>query len=413
MNIEDYIVECREKRQGKSFAFLAERCAASEEAPYRITAAEAVAPEEVCVLVLAGTGGEGVFLRGYNGMLKKTDSFIKNISETAAENVRVCVAVCDFGKYHWDKKAREGMYYEAYWPEYLAAVQNDVPEYCREETFNPAYVKDIFDAAVLPRIAQNGGRKRLDVRQALYNIRRLNLVTHCHGGYVAMQLEKMMSQKTAELGYSAEEQKQLKSQFLVLNYNPDCPKHKSELRFIAIESAQDWHNRYNHCLKEWLLMERKDFGVCYQTKNWGRTLACSQIDKAGVEGNPAREMKESCLEEIFEGRKGGNERKEIGEHEFMGFEPVENMSKGALQLQKFANNILKNAVINSCRQKVFDFVPLPAIQNLAADSLRQKCEFARAVITGYRLEQQMMRSDRSKIDAFANWRRSMKTVTLD
>ena len=124
-------------------------------------------------------------------------------------------------------------------------------------------------------------------------------------------------------------------------------------------------------------------------------------------------MKESRLEEIFEGRKGGNERKEIGEHEFMGFEPVENMSKGALQLQKFANNILKNAVINSCRQKVADFVPLPAIQNLAADTLRQKCEFARAVITGYRLEQQMRRSDRSKIDAFANWRRSMKTVTLD
>lgn len=100
MNIEDYIVECREKRQGKSFAFLAERCAASDEAPYRITVAEAVAPEEACVLVLAGTGGKGVFLRGYNGMLKKTDNFIKNISETAAEKVRVCVAVCDFGKYH-------------------------------------------------------------------------------------------------------------------------------------------------------------------------------------------------------------------------------------------------------------------------------------------------------------------------
>lgn len=60
------------------------------------------------------------FCSGYNSMLKKADRFIKSIPEAAAENVRVCVAVCDFGRYHWDKKAREGMYYEAYWPEYFA-----------------------------------------------------------------------------------------------------------------------------------------------------------------------------------------------------------------------------------------------------------------------------------------------------
>ena len=157
-------------------------------------------------------------------------------------------------------------------------------------------------------------------------------------------------------------------------------------------------------------MKHKDFGVCYQNKIWGRTLACAQIDKFGVEGNPPREIVAAPIDEFFSGKR---KSKELGEHDFMGFEPVENMSKGALLLQKFANNILKNAVKNSCLQKGEDFVPLPAIQNLAADTLRQKCEFARAVITGYRLEQQMMRSDRSKIDAFANWRRSIPTVTLD
>lgn len=410
MNIEDYVGVCQKERQGKSFAFLAERCATSAEAPYRIKPAGTVLPEETCVLVLAGTGGEGVYLRGYNSMLKKTDNFVKSIPELADENVRVCVAVCDFGKYHADKIARKGMHYETYWPEHFAELKRSISENCREETFNPSYVKDIFEAAVLPRISRDNGKQRLSQQQALKNIRRLNIVGHCHGGYVAMRLEGLMSQKLNELGYSVEEQKQIKSEFLVLCYNPDCPKHKSELHFIAIESAQDNHNLYNHYLKEWLLMKHKDFGVCYQNKIWGRTLACAQIDKFGVEGNPPREIVAAPIDEFFSGKR---KSKELGEHDFMGFEPVENMSKGALLLQKFANNILKNAVKNSCLQKGEDFVSLPAIQNLVADTLRQKCEFARAVITGYRLEQQMMRSDRSKIDAFANWRRSIPRVTLD
>ena len=93
MNIEDYVGVCQKERQGKSFAFLAERCATSAEAPYRIKPAGTVLPEETCVLVLAGACGEGVYLRGYNSMLKKTDNFVKSIPELADENVRVCGSV--------------------------------------------------------------------------------------------------------------------------------------------------------------------------------------------------------------------------------------------------------------------------------------------------------------------------------
>ena len=74
MNIEDYVGVCQKERQGKSFAFLAERCATSAEAPYRIKPAGTVLPEETCVLVLAGAGG---FLRGYNGVLKKRIILLK------------------------------------------------------------------------------------------------------------------------------------------------------------------------------------------------------------------------------------------------------------------------------------------------------------------------------------------------
>lgn len=410
MTIDEYIEDCRQKRQGKSFAFFAERCETSAEAPYRIRPAGTIGTDENLVLVLAGTGGAGINLRGYNGMLKKVDRFVQDNQEQKSLPVRVCVAVCDFGKYHFDKTARKGAHYEANWPQYLAELRYEVPEKYREETFNPAYIRDIFEAAVLPRIAQEDGKRRFSQTQALQNIRRLNIVGHCHGGYVALQLEKMMSAKMTELGYSEAEQEQLKSQLLVLAYNPDCPKHTSAMHFISIESAQDAHNEYNNYIKEWLLMEPKDFGVCYLTKYFGRTLMCAQIDKSGVENNPARKAEAFDADEWFRGK---NRKTELGEHDFLGFEPVANMSKGALKLQLFANNILKNAVRNSQKQGGDKFIPLPKIQNLAADSLIQKCDFAKAAITGFRLYNQVMNTDRSKIDAYANWRRSIPRVELD
>ena len=54
--------------------------------------------------------------------------------------------------------------------------------------------------------------------------------------------------------------------------------------------------------------------------------------------------------------------KELGEHNFLGFEPIGNMSKGALKLQKFANNILKNAIkkfSTAKRGKFYSFAEYP------------------------------------------------------
>ena len=159
-------------------------------------------------------------------------------------------------------------------------------------------------------------------------------------------------------------------------------------------------------------MSPEDFGVCYLTKKWGRTLMCAQVDKAGVEGNPKRVYKLVDPEEWFRNIGNDNLPKTLGEHDFMGFEPVSNMSTGALQLQVFANNILKNALNNSLQQGGDNFIPLPKIQNLVANTLQDKCAFAKAAIKGFRLEQKVIFMDRSKIDAYANWRRSIPTVEL-
>ena len=199
MNITDYIEECRKQRHDLSFAFLAERCPASEEAPYRIKPCSPIAPDENCVLILAGTGGRNVNLRGYNSILKKTDNFVKQNIDSSIVPVRTCVAICDFGKRHLDNIARKGAYFEAWWPQHIAALKHDIPEKCIEETFNPLYIKDIFDNTILPRITASDGNNRLPLRQARENIRHLNIVAHCHGAYVAVQLEKLMDKKVYQM----------------------------------------------------------------------------------------------------------------------------------------------------------------------------------------------------------------------
>ncbi len=401
MNIEAFIEKLRKKQNGKSFAVLAERCATSEDAPYRIRMAENLRPDEPTVLVLGGSGGN---LESYNGMLKQVDNFIHQQPEF--DKVRVCIAVCDFGEYHDDVTARRGMYHDDKWLQELKKNNANVAEVCWEETFNPSYIRDIFDAAVLPRIAQNKGKERRSLERALQYTRGLNIVGHCHAGYVAMQLEKMMGEKMTELGYLPQEQKQIKSQLMVLAYNPDCPKRNAESYFVSIESAKDDHNEYNNYFKEWLLMSPKDFDVCYLPKRWGRTLMCSRVDK-----HKKKVYVAIPVDEWFANLHKPRKRETLGEHDFMGFIPVKNMSKGAIKLQKMANNILKNAVKNSLQQRE-RFVPLPKIQNLVADTIGQKAMFAKAAVVGYALQQRLFWTDIKKIDQHATERMSIPRVNI-
>lgn len=158
---------------------LTERVGKSAVAPYGINVAEIVSPEETLVLVLGGAGGRGVHLRGYNGYLKKTDDFIKTVPELSGKNVRVCVAVwLSSGAFHKERLAREKLYHE-YWQEQYSLDMMAKEQ--KEEILSPCYIKDIFEQAFLPRISRNGGKERLPAEQAARNIRRLNIVTHCHG----------------------------------------------------------------------------------------------------------------------------------------------------------------------------------------------------------------------------------------
>ena len=109
-------------------------------------------------------------------MLKQTDNFVKNNIDSASSPVRVCVAICDFGKQHLDKIARKSAYFEAWYPQYVESLKHDIPQACLQETFNPLYIKDIFETAILPRITSQDGNGRLPLNQAQQNIWHIILI---------------------------------------------------------------------------------------------------------------------------------------------------------------------------------------------------------------------------------------------
>lgn len=152
------------------------------------------------------------------------------------------------------------------------------------------------------------------------------------------------------LGYSTAEQKLVLSRLMVLNYAPDCPYTASASSFVSIESAADDHNQLQTAFKEFLQMTKPDFGLCRLPSREGNVFMCAKIDKSGIEGNPPKVYSLVPVEEFWDKLSHKNkaddsrepeENDTADEHSFLGFAPKSNMSRGALKMQHFANNILK------------------------------------------------------------------------
>lgn len=70
-------------------------------------------------------------------------------------------------------------------------------EYVPENSTDTPYYQPFFDEYILPLIVDEKGKPRSpdEIRK---NIQNVTFATHCHGGFVAYQIEKMMAEKLAE-----------------------------------------------------------------------------------------------------------------------------------------------------------------------------------------------------------------------
>lgn len=102
----------------------------------------------------------------------------------------------------------------------------------------------------------------------------------------------------------------------------------------------------------------------------------------------------------------------MGEHEFLGFKKASNMSKGAQELQLFANNILKNAVLNSLCQNDASAKALPTVKILACDTSKQYAAFSRAYLKGWQLHTRCVFTNQQKLKSFI-WHHQTCRIELD
>lgn len=356
-------------------------------------------------MVLSGTHTDepNEYLRQYNGILKRTDLFIKSQPEFSTKNVRICIAVSDFGQYYNPKMACMAMHYSYSWPDYLDDLINETPAECREDTFGiPQYIQDIFDAIIMPRLCHSNNQ-RLDLNDALKNMRRLNIVAHCHGASTVIILEKLMQTHMTKLGYSPTEQKHILSQCVTLAYNPDAPTALSKTNLINIESASDSCSRYKTQFMEWLLMSPPKFNLIQIQSNY---FVYKTIYKK------ARDFNTIDIKDWMNITSEKSHKNTLTEHGFLGFVPSDDMSIGAKRAQMFANNILTNSVKNSLSQTKTDLMPLPDVSELAIKSVWQTILFHRCILSTIKVYKKYKHADKNKIDMHANWRRSLKEVSL-
>ena len=412
MNIEEYFDKLKHERNGKSFAFLAERVEKSADAPYGIAVAKPIEPDDVVVLFLAGNGGKGKHLKEYNGYLKKVDDFIKQQKEFEGKNVRVCVAVCDIGEYHRPKLARDLLYYEAWkTPEYTEADLRTASDIVKEENINPCYIKDIYDLAFKPKVEAGGS----DLMAMRYYMRTITTVTHCHGGYVNLRMEQMLDKDLKEKEFNKIERDLIFRHIFSVNYSPEAPVWLARSNYVCIESAQDDHAQYQSQLKEYFQMKHSDFGlIMLPAMRNTRIFMCARVDKAGVEGNPER--KRVLLKEEYGMKYYGYkdvDPEDIGEHDFLGFNVVKNMSKGARKMQTFANNILRGSVRNSLKQTKDKLSLTPNVMRLASETTEQFGEFVKAFIKSQREVIKCQLTDKKELSAFMDWHQNCRVSKED
>lgn len=228
----------------------------------------------------------------------------------------------------------------------------------QKNTFSDDYINELFCRTILPRITDDKGN-RLDTQTAMRRIRKINIVAHCHGGFVALELENRTAQMMRALGYTPNEITNILSQLLVVAHAPACPVGKTKSRFISFFSAYD--------------------SIVDRPNNWVAQYMAENI-------NPKTQDDPKLLPPSFLDGKNGNtflihnaffmlpsHRPDTeSEHDNTAYKPDVHQTDDGQLVTKIARNILTAGIQNSLSS---EFVPLPPTAELVSDNdqeMRQK-----------------------------------------
>lgn len=320
-------------------------------------------PEGVCIVYIGGDGTEtDKMANGYAKVL--SEEIIKPLSQ----NIPVYSLKYNFSD--GDKNISRRVLFNQHKMELYqcGAIKEQVA--AKSEEINPQYVEVLYKKIIEPRISTLSGRKKREVIDACQQIRQLNIVAHCHGGYVALKLEELMQQKMQALGYTKLDAEAIQKQLLVVAHAPGCPLGVSKSTFISFISAADGeipqaNNNFAQYVNRKMQKERRQLFA--QEKPDGGVITNNHLfdlkpsffpDQQGnfflIKNRYAYDSESDlCLIDYFE-------------HNDISYSAKDQTDDGKL-MANFSKNIITNALLNSLQQEQ-DFIPLPPLEDLICSS---------------------------------------------
>lgn len=229
------------------------------------------------------------------------------------------------------------------------------------DEYKPEYINTLFEKIILPRISDGRGN-RLDTDAAAINIRKLNILTHCHGAFVAQMMGDLTESKMHELGYTPAEVNKILSQLLVVSMAPACTVEKSKYRFCSFMSLSDTkvdRSRNWFDIFVWKNMTDESNRFNEMIPNWEWNFAPMLIEH----NNTATFMVKRRFEYSFEDT--GPNCPSTEEHDNLRYYPKRATNDGKT-LVALARNVILSGIKNSLAQTE-GFTPLPPTSELILD----------------------------------------------
>ncbi len=323
-----------------------------------------ISKDEPCILILGGSATVGT--RSANGYAKQTEKLLKY--NELEDYIKIYSAYYEFSDFKDVEISRDIL----------------MNKYGRKTNTNetdlktPEYINKLFDQVILPRISDESFKNKLDVTQVLKNIRKLNIIAHCHGGYVAFKLEEMMQSKMQELGYSKEDMDKIQSQLLIIGLAPYAPLGISKSTFISFASINDDVVDHGNFFHEYIKQEKNNpnFKLSFFEKDKGNLFLVRQIAKGenddAFDFNIANKVKGDAYNDFSQAALSlknmmlTNKINSNLEHNFLEMQDDEYTDEG-YYLNYIIENITINAIKNSLNQED-EFTPLPSVRDLTADT---------------------------------------------
>lgn len=310
---------------------IGQRVEKSEDNPLGWQQVDSIKGDEVCVLFL---GGDGTTTdKRANGYLKNLEGLLEQHGVT--DKIGLYSVVYDFGSYEDRPHV-----FESGWArkEMMSSHHRNVKvekQKLSPDTLNPRYVEQIFTKAFAPRICDDSGQ-RYPIEKVCENMRKLNVVAHCHGAYTFLKLEEKLQQKMNELGYTQEEQQKIFANLLCTAHAPYCPLGVSKSKLISFCSANDdevWH--YNHFQSEvGKLAERGKVQMSYFPAQRGEFFLTLRYGDGSEYG--------------------------VDEHNFQGYDANQ---AGLTKEGRVMLTLVGNVIVNGIKSSLTG-APLPAVKDL-------------------------------------------------